>query len=340
MRTLGRPRHDDAAHVKIDARGQYADVADDAGLARSEPIEDRLALFARRRSVHVLCGDSRFEEALCDMLGVATIDAEAEGGPPLATPKPRLDDVAGDGGLIHGRRKLAFMKIARDGANAGEVRLAGREHDEGGKIAVADQVGGRRRDDQVVVVLAEPTRPGRCGQSDEGNVRAVLHPPEDFPVELVRLVDDDEIHVRTLTTRDRLNGADLDGLIAIGSLVDSLHDADAGDALGFEGGDRLVDEADSAGTVKATRFPLSRARRMMCAASQGLASARRHLEHRSAATRGQRGAQGLERAFLMGPKRTKCTRRSDQGAHVRPPSAGSMLKVWIASRRPSRARRR
>jgi hypothetical protein len=50
---------------------------------------------------------------------------------------------------------------------------------------------------------------------------------EKFPVELVRLVHDDEVHIWTLATRDRLDGANLDGLIAISSLVNSLHDADA-----------------------------------------------------------------------------------------------------------------
>ena len=63
-------------------------------------------------------------------------------------------------------------------------------------------------------------------------------------MELVRLVHDDEIHIRTLATRDRLDGANLDGLLAIGSLVDSLHDADAADALGLESGDSLVDQAE------------------------------------------------------------------------------------------------
>jgi hypothetical protein len=41
-----------------------------------------------------------------------------------------------------------------------------------------------------------------------------------------------------------LDAGDLNRLPTIGSLVDSLHDTDAGNTLGFESGDRLIDEAD------------------------------------------------------------------------------------------------
>jgi hypothetical protein len=63
----------------------------------------------------------------------------------------------------------------------------------GGKIAIADQVGRRRRNDQVVVIFAKAERPGRCRHSDERDVARILHPPKDFSVELVRLVHDDEV---------------------------------------------------------------------------------------------------------------------------------------------------
>ena len=82
----------------------------------------------------------------------------------------------------------------------------------------------------------------------------------------MRLVDENEIDVRPFPPGDGLDRAHLHRLVAIGARVDALQHADGGDALGFEGRDRLVDQADSAGTVKATRLPLSRARWMMWAA--------------------------------------------------------------------------
>ena len=60
----------------------------------------------------------------------------------------------------------------------------------------------------------------------------------------MRLVDDHEIDVWPFATRDRLDAAHLDRLIAIGALVDALHDAKAVNALGLECGDGLVDQAE------------------------------------------------------------------------------------------------
>ena len=81
----------------------------------AKAIEDRLAVFAGGRAVHVLGGDARLEEALGDVLRMAAIDAEAERRPSLAALEPSLDDVAGDDGAIHRLGKLAFVEIAGDG---------------------------------------------------------------------------------------------------------------------------------------------------------------------------------------------------------------------------------
>jgi hypothetical protein len=63
-------------------------------------------------------------------------------------------------------------------------------------------------------------------------------------MELMGLVHDHQINVWSFATRNRLDAAHLDRLIAIGALMDALHDANAVDALGFECSDGLVDQAE------------------------------------------------------------------------------------------------
>ena len=63
-------------------------------------------------------------------------------------------------------------------------------------------------------------------------------------MELMRLVDEDEVDLRSLPSREGLNRAHLNRLVAIGALVDALHNADAMNALGFEGRDGLVDQRE------------------------------------------------------------------------------------------------
>jgi hypothetical protein len=79
----------------------------------------------------------------------------------------------------------------------------------------------------------------------------------------MRLINEDEIDPHA--TRDCLDRANLDRLTVISALVDTLHNPNAVNALASNAltvwSIRL-----SAGTVKATRFPLSRARWMTWAA--------------------------------------------------------------------------
>ena len=53
-------------------------------------------------------------------------------------------------------------------------------------------------------------------------------------MELMGLVHDHQIDVWPLATCDRLDATYLDWLIAIGALMDALHDANEVDVLGFE----------------------------------------------------------------------------------------------------------
>ena len=105
-------------------------------------------------------------------------------------------------------------------------------------------------------------------------------------MELMRLVDDDEIDVGRLRRASVWTRAHLDRLVAIGALVDALHDANAVNALGFEGRDGLVDQAerwDSEGdALSLVEGALNDVR-----GGQGLAEAGRSLEHRATMTRGQ-----------------------------------------------------
>ena len=61
---------------------------------------------------------------------------------------------------------------------------------------------------------------------------------------LVRLVYEHQIDVGPFATRDRLDAAHLDRLVAIGALVDALHDTDAVNAFGLERCDGLVNQAE------------------------------------------------------------------------------------------------
>ena len=60
----------------------------------------------------------------------------------------------------------------------------------------------------------------------------------------MRLVDENEVDVRPFPPGDGLDRAHLHRLVAIGARVDALQDADRANALGLEGRDRLVDQAD------------------------------------------------------------------------------------------------
>ena len=91
----------------------------------SESDRRFLPVFAGGRSVHVLRGDARLHEALCDMLRVTAIDAKAERRAPLSALEPSLDNVAGDDGLIHRLGELALVEISRDGFDPGEVGSLG-----------------------------------------------------------------------------------------------------------------------------------------------------------------------------------------------------------------------
>ncbi|HXS48657.1 MAG TPA: hypothetical protein VN713_00870 [Sphingomicrobium sp.] len=53
------------------------------------------------------------------------------------------------------------MKIAGDGLDPGAVGLARRKGFEAREKAIANQIGGGRRDDQAIVVFAETAGPWR-----------------------------------------------------------------------------------------------------------------------------------------------------------------------------------
>ena len=74
-------------------------------------------------------------------------------------------------------------------------------------------------------------------------------------MELMGLIHDHQIGLRSLAASHCLDAADLDRLIAIGPFVDALHDADAVDALGFERGNGLVDQAEGGNHKRHRAFP-------------------------------------------------------------------------------------
>jgi hypothetical protein len=90
---LGRLGIDDAPHIEVDAGGQHADIADDARLARPKPPEDGLTILPQCRAVHVFSDDADLDEALGDVLGMTTVDAEAKCRSFFAAPDPGLNDI-------------------------------------------------------------------------------------------------------------------------------------------------------------------------------------------------------------------------------------------------------
>ncbi len=295
---LGRSRHDDAPRVEVNAGREDADVANHARFARLEAGERSLPVLARGQPVHVLRCDAGLDEALGDVLGVPAIHAEAERRPSLAVCDPGFDDIAYELRRVASRGEFPFVKIACDRPDAGKVRLARGEGHEVGEIAAPDQIGRCRRDDEMVPVFSKTACPWCRRQTDKGNVGRVLHPSENFAVELMRLVNNDEVNVRSPAARNCLDGADLDGLPPVGALVDALHDADPIDALGLECGDRLVDQGDGRHR-EGDALSLVEGAADDVGGRQGLSEAGRRLEHRPGAAGRQRPAQRLKRPLLM-----------------------------------------
>jgi hypothetical protein len=111
-------------------------------------------------------------------------------------------------------------------------------------------------------------------------------------MELMGLVDKDDINVWSFATCDRLDATDLNGLIAIGALMDALHDAEAAKAFCLEGGDGLVNQADRRNregyTVSLIQRALDDVR-----GQQGLPEAGWGLKHGTLMAAGQRPPQRL-----------------------------------------------
>jgi hypothetical protein len=165
--TLRRTCENDATHVQIDAGRKHADVADNSSLAGTKASEDCFSVFAGGRPIHILRGDIRLHEPLCNMLRVTAVDAEAECRSPLAALDPGVDDVAGHDGAVHRIGEFPFVEISSDGLHPGEVGLARREGFEVREKTIADQIGCGRCSDQVVVMSAETAGPRRRREADE-----------------------------------------------------------------------------------------------------------------------------------------------------------------------------
>ena len=110
------------------------------------------------------------------MLRVAAVDAEGERRAPFAALSPGLDDIAGHDGAVHRISELSFVKIAGDGLDPGEVGLARRKDFEAREKAIANQIGGGPRDDQVIVVFAETAGPWRADKPTNGMLgQSLIH---------------------------------------------------------------------------------------------------------------------------------------------------------------------
>ena len=237
-----------------------------------------LAVRAIGRSVHIFRGYANLEEPLRDVLGVAAIDAKNERRAIFGALEPCLDDVAGERRDVHRLGKLAFVEVAGDGAHVRQIRLARRERHEVREESVADQVARRRRNDQVVIVFAESAAPRRRRKSDDWGLRAVRHPPINFTMMLMGLIVNDEIDIWPSPSRNRLDRAHLNRLLAIGAWMNALYDANGVDALGLECRDGLVDqrkrgddECDALSSVESAPNDMRR--------QQRLAAAGRKLKH-------------------------------------------------------------
>jgi len=123
-------------------------------------------------------------------------------------------------------------------------------------------------------------------------------------VHLVRLIDDHHIDFGALATSDRLHAAHLDRLVAIGALVDALHNAEAVNALGLERGDGLVNQAKSGNREGEALSFVERALDDVCC-SQRLAEPGGRLKQGASLAGRQGTAQRDDSGFLVKSERTQ-----------------------------------
>src|SRR5690554_3574249 len=242
---LRRPCEDDATHVPIHASRERPDVAhhlEPTGLKRRLDLRP---LGSVGEGVLIAAGHACSLELLLKVFRMGAVYAEAKRRAILAKLQPRLDNIRDEHVLVHRLGQLAFVVIPSHRLDARKVRVRWGEHAEVREIARVNQVLRRRRDDEVIEVLAEPARPRRCAQPDERHVLPLraLHP---VAVELepaMRLVNHHHLGFRQASALKRLDAGNLYRLRPVGERVVSLDDANVGDAFAPKGGDRLVDEA-------------------------------------------------------------------------------------------------
>ncbi len=140
-------------------------------------------------------------------------------------------------------------------------------------------------------------------------------------MELMGLVDKDEINIWSLATCDRLDATNLDRLVAIGALVDALHDANAVDALGFECRDGLVDQAERGNREG---DPLSLVQRTLddVRGRQRLAETGGSLKHRPSLSGRHGSPEPVQRALLAQTEGTQRAFCGGEERHGRAPLSG------------------
>jgi len=188
--------------------------------------------------------------------------------------------------------ELVLAKIARNGADVGQVRRARRVDGELAQIAGVDQIAGARGDDEVVIVAPESARPRGRTQTDEREIGAHLHPLENGLEREVRLIHEHEIDVGPCAPRERLYRRDLGRRIRIRPRVHPLDDAALVQAFGFECGQGLIDQAqrrDREGhALAAVEGALDDVR-----GRQRFSEPGRRLQHRAPMAADERSAQGF-----------------------------------------------
>jgi hypothetical protein len=121
---------------------------------------------------------------------------------------------------------------------------------------------------------------------------------EDFPMKLMRLVNDDQVNGGPLASGDGLNRANLNRLIRLSAFMPTLDHANAVDALGFECRNGLINKRER-WHRESNAISFGEGATNDFGREPGLASASRQLNHGSLVSCRDRLAETFEHRRLV-----------------------------------------
>src|SRR5262245_40727269 len=157
-----RPCENDASHIPVNAHGQHADIAHDLDLTTSEFTADFIALSSGRIAIDIASTNSSGYKLVLDVLGMKSVDGKAKGGSTNGVLEPSLHDMGHERMPVHGVPKFIDLIVASDHAHPLQIWVCRRKDFELREVSCIDQVLCRGRNDEFMVVAAQPSRPRGC----------------------------------------------------------------------------------------------------------------------------------------------------------------------------------